>query len=103
MADGILLVIKSGYTPRESVEQALKLLDKKKIIGVVLNNLEFKTEALIRRYFGTNRYYYNYHNYFNLKPEPGKWGKFVSMIRDMKMFFSKLRPGKKGDPEGKET
>jgi protein-tyrosine kinase len=103
MADGILLVIKSGDTPRESIEQALKLLDKKKIIGVVLNNLEFKTEALIRRYFGTNRYYYNYHNYFKLDPKPGKLGKLMSLPRDIKMFFSKLRPGKKGDREGKET
>src|SRR3989339_16067 len=56
MADGILFVIKSADTPRESVQQALKLIDKKCIIGVVLNQVEFKTEALIRRYFGTDRY-----------------------------------------------
>ena len=60
MVDGILFVIKSGDTPRESIQQALKLLDKKKIIGVVLNNMEFKTKAMIRRYFGTHRYYYDY-------------------------------------------
>ena len=77
MVDGILLVIKSGDTPRESIQQALKLLDKKKILGVVLNNMEFKTEAMIRRYFGTNRYYYDYH-YAKFNPEPGIWGKFRS-------------------------
>jgi protein-tyrosine kinase len=96
MVDGILLVIKAGETPRESIQQALKLLDKKKIIGAVLNNLEFKTEALIRRYFGTNRYYYDYH-YPKLHQEQGIWGKFVSAIRDMKIFFGKLRPKKKED------
>ena len=60
MVDGILLVIRSGETPRESVHQALKMLDKKKIVGVALNALEFKTHAMKRRYFGQDRYYYNY-------------------------------------------
>jgi protein-tyrosine kinase len=96
MADGILFVIKSGDTPRESIQQALKLLDKKKIIGAVLNNMEFKTEAMIRRYFGTNRYYYDY-RYSKFHPEPGIWGKFRSLARDMKMFLGKLRPRKKED------
>ena len=96
MVDGILIVIKSGVTPRESVQQALKLVDKKKIIGAVLNNMEFKTEAMIRRYFGTNRYYQDYH-YFNLDLEPGIWGRFRSLMKDMKMFLGKLRPGKKDD------
>ena len=96
MVDGILLVIKSGDTPRESIQQALKSLDKKKIIGVVLNNMEFKTEAMIRRYFGSNRYYYDYHN-SKLHPEPGIWGKFRSLTRDGKIFLGKLRPRKKED------
>jgi protein-tyrosine kinase len=96
MVDGIVLVIKSGATPRESIQQALKLLDKKKIIGAVLNNMEFKTEAMIRRYFGTNRYYQDYH-YFNLDLEPGIWGRFRSLMKDIKMFLGKLRPGKKED------
>ncbi len=80
MVDGILFVIKSGDTPRESIQQALKLLDKKKIIGVVLNNLEFKTNAMIRRYFGTHRYYYDY-RYSKSHPEPTGWGKWVSHFR----------------------
>jgi Mrp family chromosome partitioning ATPase len=56
MADGVIFVVKAADTPRESIQQALKLIDKKRIIGVVLNQVEFKTEALIRRYFGTDRY-----------------------------------------------
>jgi Mrp family chromosome partitioning ATPase len=96
MVDGIIIVIKAGVTPRESVQQAIKLLDKKKIIGVVLNDLEFKTEALIRRYFGSDRYYYNY-NYSKHHQEPGNWSKFRSVFKDMKMFFRKPRSGKKED------
>jgi protein-tyrosine kinase len=94
MVDGILLVIKSGDTPRESIQQALKLLDKKKIIGAVLNNMEFKTEAMIRRYFGTNRYYYDY-RYSKSHPEQGMWGKFRSLARDVKMFLGRPRARKK--------
>ena len=100
MVDGIIIVIRAGVTPRESVQQAIKLLDKKKIIGVVLNDLEFKTEALIRRYFGSDRYYYNYH-YSKVQQEPGSWSKFTALGRDMKMLFSRLRPGKKGDNSDK--
>ena len=81
MVDGILFVIKSGDTPRESIQQALKLLDKKKIIGVVLNNLEFKTNAMVRRYFGTHRYYYNDYRYTKSHPEPTGWRKWVAPFR----------------------
>ena len=49
MADAILLVVKSGETPRETVQQALKLVDKSKVMGVILNNMEFKTKALIQK------------------------------------------------------
>jgi len=95
MADGILFVIKAGDTPRESVQQAVKLLDKKKIIGAVLNNMEFKTEAMIRRYFGGSRYYNGYHYYPKFTPEPGVRGKLRSIARDVKNFLGRLWPGKK--------
>jgi protein-tyrosine kinase len=96
MVDGIMIVIKAGVTPRESVQQAIKLLDKKKIIGVVLNDLEFKTEALIRRYFGSDRYYYNY-QYDKLQSELSNRGKFVAIAKNMKIFFTKLLTRKNKD------
>lgn len=96
MVDGIMIVIKAGVTPRESVQQAIKLLDKKKIIGVVLNDLEFKTEALIRRYFGSDRYYYNY-QYDKLQSELSSRGKFVAIAKNMKIFFTKLLTRKNKD------
>lgn len=94
MVDGILLVIKSGDTPRESVQLALTLLDKKKIMGVVLNHLELKTKALLRRSFGTHQYYYNY-RYAKLHPQLNSWEKFMSLIGDMKRFLRNLRSKKK--------
>ena len=60
MVDGVLFVIRAGETPRESVQQAVKMLGKEKILGVVLNDINFKSPALHSRYFGTNRYYYDY-------------------------------------------
>jgi protein-tyrosine kinase len=74
MVDGIIFVIKSGDTPRETIQQAIKLLNKNKILGVVLNNMQFKTKALLKRYFGANHQYYDYH-YAQTHPEPGFWEK----------------------------
>jgi protein-tyrosine kinase len=96
MADTILMVVKSGDTPRESVQQALKLLDKSKVMGVILNNMEFKTKALIQRYFGTNHKYYDY-RYAKKNPEPTVWYKLSMVAKDLTMLFSKLIPGKKKD------
>jgi protein-tyrosine kinase len=96
MVDGIILVVKSGETPRESVQQALRLIKKDKILGVVLNNTEFKTHALIQRYFGTNRYYYDY-RYSKEHPAPTRWGKLKAVAGDMKMMLGRLRPGKRKD------
>ena len=87
MVDGILMVIMSGKTPRESVTQAIKVLDKEKILGVVLNNLEFKTNAMIRKHFGSDRYYYNYnYDYAGDRPQPNIWGKIKGMVDDIKLF-----------------
>jgi exopolysaccharide/PEP-CTERM locus tyrosine autokinase len=79
IVDGIILVIKSGDTPRETIQQAVKLLNKNKILGVVLNNMQFKTKALFQRYFGTNHQYYDY-RYSKMHPEPGFWGKLSQKI-----------------------
>jgi protein-tyrosine kinase len=89
MADGILFVIKSADTPRESIQQALKLIDKKRIIGVVLNQVEFKTEALIRRYFGTDRY--SDYRYSGKQSEPNISRQSASRTGDKKTAFSGRR------------
>ncbi|MBU0543790.1 MAG: CpsD/CapB family tyrosine-protein kinase [Proteobacteria bacterium] len=69
MVDGIIFVVRAGETPRESVQQAVKMLGKEKIIGVVLNDMNFKSSALHSRYFGTNRYYYDYGYSKEIRPQ----------------------------------
>ena len=58
--DGIIVVVRAGVTPRETVKQAIANLDKGKIIGFVLNDLEFKSHGQSSRYFGSDGYYYKY-------------------------------------------
>ena len=94
MIDGIILVVKSGETPRETVQQAIKLLNKNKILGVVLNNMEFKTKAMLQRYFGADHQYYDYRQ-AKMHPELGFWGKLSLLMADIKVFFQKLWPSKK--------
>jgi len=60
LVDGILIVVRAGETPRETVKQAIASLDKEKILGVVLNDLQFKSSGLTNRYFGSNDSYYGY-------------------------------------------
>jgi len=60
LVDGIIIVVRAGVTPRETVEQALVSLEKEKILGGLLNDLVFKTSGLRSTYFGTNGYYYKY-------------------------------------------
>ena len=95
MIDGIILVVKSGDTPRETIQQAIKLLNKNKIIGVVLNNMQFKTKAMLQRYFGADHQYYDY-RHAKMYPEPDFWGKLSLLLGDTKLFIQKLWPKKNG-------
>jgi len=58
--DGIILVVRAGVTPRETVQQAINILGKEKLLGIILNNIEFKSSGLFKRYFGSNGYYHSY-------------------------------------------
>jgi protein-tyrosine kinase len=60
LVDAILIVVRAGVTPRETVKQAIASLDKEKILGFVLNDLEFKSSGLSSRYFGSDGYYTKY-------------------------------------------
>jgi protein-tyrosine kinase len=85
--DGIIIVVRAGVTPRETVKQAIANLDKGKIIGFVLNQVEFKSHGQSSRYFGTDRYYYRYgygykYGYGKTQPQPppSPWGKLIRFI-----------------------
>ena len=60
LVDGIILVIRAGVTPRETVQQALATVEREKVLGIVLNDLEFESDGLTSRYFGSSKYYYRY-------------------------------------------
>jgi exopolysaccharide/PEP-CTERM locus tyrosine autokinase len=60
LVDGIVIVVRAGVTSRETIKQAMASLDKEKIIGFVLNHVQFKSPGLSSRYFGTYGYYYRY-------------------------------------------
>ena len=53
LADGVIIVIKGGETPRPPIQRALQQLSKldTKLLGVVLNGIDFKER----------KYYYKYH------------------------------------------
>lgn len=76
LVDGIILVVKAGVTPRETVKQAMSSLDREKILGVVLNHLEFRSPGLHSRYFGSGGYYSHY-GYEKKKSKPPKRWKLL--------------------------
>ncbi len=80
MVDGIILVVRAGVTPRDTIQQALSHLDSEKILGMVLNDLDFKLGALNSRYFGSSSYYYRYHREYREKKPENPWQKFSSFI-----------------------
>jgi protein-tyrosine kinase len=54
--DGCLLVVRADRTPREAVEEAIKLLGTKRVLGILFNGAE-----------GLNRLYSKYYGYYGKK------------------------------------
>jgi len=79
--DGIVLVVRAGVTPRETVQQAIKSLEKERIIGVVLNDLDFRSSGLHHRYFGSDAYYYRYGYGKRGENHQGRLGKVTQWLR----------------------
>jgi exopolysaccharide/PEP-CTERM locus tyrosine autokinase len=73
LVDGVIMVVRAGKTPRETVEHAVQMLGKDKIIGMVLNDVEFKSSGLFSRYFGSAGYYYGYGQEKKRPPETRGW------------------------------
>lgn len=44
MVDGIVLIVRADQTPEEDVEAAMDLLDRRRVLGVVLNDAETDTQ-----------------------------------------------------------
>ena len=90
MADGIILVVRSGETPREAVEQALRHINKEKIIGVVLNDVKFKTKNMTQKHFGARYHYYDY-PYARHNPDPQPGSKAGMLFKDLKIFANRMK------------
>jgi protein-tyrosine kinase len=78
LVDGIIFVARAGVTPRETVKQALSSIEKGKILGFVLNDLQFRSPGLSSRYFGSDGYYkYGYrYGYGKNRAKPqNRWTK----------------------------
>jgi protein-tyrosine kinase len=80
LVDGILIVVRAGVTPRETVKQAIASLDPKKILGFVLNDVEFKSSGLSSRYFGSDGYYTQY-GYGKKGAEPRSPSREISPLK----------------------
>jgi len=86
--DGIIVVVRAGATPRETVKQALTAIDPTKIMGIVLNDLALHSKDLNARYFGTSRYYYRY-GYGDNKAQPEEETISDNILKTVLRFFKK--------------
>ncbi len=50
--DGVILVVKSGSTPREMVEELMESISREKVLGVVMNWFNLRSS----RYYGYGKY-----------------------------------------------
>ncbi|MBZ0272997.1 CpsD/CapB family tyrosine-protein kinase, partial [bacterium] len=62
--DGVVLVVRAGQTSRKLVGQVLEDLGEKRILGVVLNGLDFRTSG--------GAYHYGYYGYYGYYGGYGK-------------------------------
>jgi protein-tyrosine kinase len=65
MVDGIVMVIMADRTPKESVRRAIQSIDRNKIIGIVLNQIEKESLSYYTKYY--DKYYH--------KQDPSKLGR----------------------------
>jgi Mrp family chromosome partitioning ATPase len=54
--DGILLVVKYGSTPKDSVTELIAKLGRNKIIGAVVNNFDAGASRYHKKYYGGTYY-----------------------------------------------
>jgi capsular exopolysaccharide synthesis family protein len=51
LLDGVVMVVRSGVTPREIVNRAIETIGSDKVLGVVLNGVETAMPKWLQRYF----------------------------------------------------
>ena len=91
VTDGVILVVNAGTTPKPAIQRAIQQLSdvEAKLIGCVLNNMDFEKESYYySHYYGHKKYYDHYYG----EEEEGK-GKGKTRKKEM----VKLVKGKKLD------
>jgi protein-tyrosine kinase len=51
MVDGIVLVVMGGRTPKEAVRRSVKSIDRQKIVGIVLNQIDLMPSSYYSHYY----------------------------------------------------
>jgi len=51
MVEGVILVVMADRTPRQSIRRAVQSIDRKKILGIVLNEIELKPTKYYSQYY----------------------------------------------------
>jgi Mrp family chromosome partitioning ATPase len=77
LVDGVVIVIKSGETPRFPIREAIEQLSEvdARIVGAILNNIDFENRSYYYHYY---KHYYNYGNY-------GREEEKTSKVKDLKL------------------
>jgi protein-tyrosine kinase len=57
LVDAVILVVRAGLTSRESIHNAIKAIDRQKIIGVVFNQMDIKPSPYFSEYYRYYQYY----------------------------------------------
>ena len=55
IVDGIILVVRSDRMPRETIQRAVKSIDRQKIVGIVFNGIELNTSSFYSKHY--SKYY----------------------------------------------
>jgi protein-tyrosine kinase len=53
--DGVIIVVRSGETPRKAVAEVIKQLGKEKILGIIMNH----SDQTVKKYYGYGKSYYS--------------------------------------------
>ncbi len=70
LVDGIILVVMGGRTPKEFVRRAVSSIDRQKIIGIVLNQIDRSPSS---HYYSKHYPYYSYDRKKNQLPRTPSW------------------------------
>ncbi|MEI6153988.1 MAG: polysaccharide biosynthesis tyrosine autokinase [Deltaproteobacteria bacterium] len=115
--DGVVMIIKTGVTPRPAAQSAIHQLTEvnANVFGIVLNDVDFQKENYYYPYYKYysryySRYYYHYGNYYGEDGQKkktrmsGDRHKYpVKNMMDLKSIISTVFKRKPGHKDKKET